>query len=82
MRPELSAAVERPVIGEHQEPRLKRSFVGIELPGCAEQVQEHLLDRIFSIRVVAKDSACDLKYDRAVTLEEYRQGVGLIGEQI
>lgn len=49
MRTQLPAAIERPVIDEHQEPALKRSFVGIELPGCAEQVEEDLLDRIFRL---------------------------------
>jgi hypothetical protein len=40
------------------------------------------LDRILCLGVVAKDPACDSKYERGMTLEEDRQGVGLIGEEI
>jgi hypothetical protein len=75
LRDESPAAIEDPLVGEHEKPGLELSFLRIELLDGPKDIKKDLLDGIFGFRVIAQGASCYPEKAWAVPLEQYCQSI-------
>jgi hypothetical protein len=82
LRDESPAAIENPLVGEHEKPCLELSFLWIELLDGSKDIKKDLLDGIFGFRVIAQDASCYPEKAWAVPFEQYCQSIRVSTLQI
>ena len=71
MLPPVNAAV----VGVLKQPGFEGSAIGIELVHRSEDIQEYLLDRLFSFAIIVEDCAGDPEDQSTVSFKQHRQGI-------
>jgi len=72
---EGAAAVEYPLVREHQKPGPEVSLIRIELLDGPKDIEEDLLDRIFGFGITAQDASCNSEQARAMPSEQDCQSI-------
>ncbi len=74
----MRAAVERPVVGDLDDPTLRRPLRGIEKQCFLVQVAVRILNDLLGLSVVAQDSESNAQDEARVTVKEKMQGARIV----